>query len=74
MSLGVHVAPGLNAHFDFDECPARGPFQIHGLSMRDNRGIVWADSAEHAVEIAQERDSDAYHATALNPEDIRSGS
>jgi hypothetical protein len=70
--MGVHVVDGLNAHCDFDECPARGPYQIHGLSMRDNRGIIWANSEEEAVEIAQQNDADAFHATALNLSELSS--
>jgi hypothetical protein len=62
-----HVADGLNAHVDYDECPCAGPYQITGLSGRENFGVVVAESEDDAVLHAQERIPDAFHAVAINP-------
>lgn len=56
-----------NQHFDHDDCPCRGPYQITGISMHDDHGIVFADCESDAVDAAQERDEGAYHAFAVMP-------
>lgn len=71
LAPGCHVADGMNAHVDADECPCAGPYQLTGLSMRENLGIVYANNEFEAVLEGQERTPDAFHAIALNPASLR---
>lgn len=64
---GTKVAEGFNSHVDPDECPCAGPYQLTGLSRRENFGIVIAESEDQAVMDAQERNPDVFWAIALNP-------
>lgn len=65
VGYGCHVAEGLNAHVDYDECPCAGPYQITGLSGRENFGFVVANCEADAVMHAQDRMPDAFHAIAI---------
>lgn len=73
LAVGCHVAPGLNAHFDYDECPCAGPFMLTGLSGRENFGIVVADSDDAAVSCGQDRNAEVFFAVALDPQDLGGG-
>lgn len=67
---GAKVAEGLNGHVDSDECPCAGPYQLTGLSRRENFGIVIAENEDQAVLDAQDRNPDVFWAIALDPRSV----
>lgn len=69
--VGATVAESFNGHIDTDGCQCAGPYQLTGLSRRENFGVVIAEREDQAVLNVQERKPDVFHAVALNPASLR---
>lgn len=68
---GARVADGFNGHVDADECPCPGPYQLTGLTRREDYGVVVAKSEDQAILDGQERNEDVFWAIALNPNGLK---
>ena len=67
---GAKLANGWNGHVDADECPCAGPYQLTGLTRRENFGLVVAENEDQAVQDAQERNPEVFFAIALDPSSV----
>ncbi|OJW46220.1 MAG: hypothetical protein BGO63_03885 [Candidatus Accumulibacter sp. 66-26] len=64
---GCRVFQDTNSHCDHDEAPCAGPFELSGLSGRENFGVVIANNEDDAVLLGQEVNPEVFKAYAINP-------
>lgn len=60
----------MNSHWDSDETPCKGPYQMNGWNG-ENYGIAYGDSADDVVADAQNRNLEVHFAVALHPDSLR---